>query len=212
MLYVGRLHQSLDTELREAGWIRFIRVRRRRAYIVFEEVSLVHVLVAHRIVLLPHPLPAAPRRDEVEAAAQVWGGGGVTPKCKGASEGNRGTVSSGLIAPTDEYIENRAQPAADDPLGSFRGAHNYSHQTPPSHAPKPRQTYALNLPSQVPKPSLSGLSAPQVWGGKGVTLCVARDNRGAVSSVLIWPFKGTPAKQYTRWAAWGRVKARPPDG
>ena len=68
MLYVGRLDngmdQSLDTELAaakrrlEAGWIRFIRAPKAR--LVFEEVSLVHVLVEHRIVLLP---PSPSRRS-----------------------------------------------------------------------------------------------------------------------------------------------------
>jgi hypothetical protein len=40
-------------------------IRAPKARLVFEEASLVHVLVEHIIVLLPHPLPAAPRRDEV---------------------------------------------------------------------------------------------------------------------------------------------------
>ena len=39
----------------------------RRAYLVCEEVSLVHSLVERSIILLPHLLLAAPRRDEVEA-------------------------------------------------------------------------------------------------------------------------------------------------
>jgi hypothetical protein len=40
-----------------------------------------------------------------------------------------------------------AEGVHEKPLGSSRGAHNSRHQTPPSHAPKPPQTFALNLPS-----------------------------------------------------------------
>jgi len=46
-------------------------IRAPKARLVFEEASLVHVLVEHIIVLLPHPLPAAPRRDEVEASSSM---------------------------------------------------------------------------------------------------------------------------------------------
>ena len=49
----------------EAGWVRYMRVSKAR--LVCEEVSLVHGLVERSIILLPHLLLAAPRRDEVEA-------------------------------------------------------------------------------------------------------------------------------------------------
>ena len=47
----------------EAGWVRYMRVSKAR--LVCEEVSLVHGLVERSIILLPHLLLAAPRRDEL---------------------------------------------------------------------------------------------------------------------------------------------------
>ena len=72
MLYVGRLHNGDETRVQThdccaalAGRVQ--RIARRKARLVFEEVSLVHGLVECSIVLLPRLLLAAPRRDEVEA-------------------------------------------------------------------------------------------------------------------------------------------------
>ena len=75
MLYVGRLDngmdQSLDTELAAARSRLDPLQRAPKARLVFEEVSLVHVLVEHRIdrprccPVAASALPAAPRRDEV---------------------------------------------------------------------------------------------------------------------------------------------------
>ena len=53
----------------EAGWVRYMRVSKAR--LVCEEVSLVHGLVERSIILLPHLLLAAPRRDEVEATTRL---------------------------------------------------------------------------------------------------------------------------------------------
>jgi hypothetical protein len=60
----------------EAGWIRCIRAPKAR--LVFEEVSLVHVLVEHRIdrpvAQLPHP-PFPPLRGAMKFAKKTGGEG-----------------------------------------------------------------------------------------------------------------------------------------
>ena len=71
----ARVSHARDARF-EAGCVQRMRRARARLEIVIsreillEEVSLVDVLVECKIVLR-HPLPAAPRRDEVEAAARL---------------------------------------------------------------------------------------------------------------------------------------------
>merc|ERR1712127_874825 len=65
------------------------RIARRKARLVFEEVSLVHGLVECSIALLPHLLLAASRRDEVEATTRLPAARLLEPREGHHREGHR---------------------------------------------------------------------------------------------------------------------------